>query len=299
MKLLGTVSALAILGMAAPVLALDIGGGFTLSGNLEYERVSVESTDLGIGLLDGDVSYQHSSGFGAFFGTEAISYSGSSAEAFYGALSYSGNFGKIQIGAPRSALNDYVDAPAIGGVDFFDFQLAPFTGSYLPVVLLGSDETAYGLRYDGTFGAASVGVSVHDIEGATVVDAGMNYALGQTKLMAGIENVNGGGGSSVSSYFLGAEHDFGQVTAGAILGNSELVGDAQTVQAYAIYSPTDRLDLTASLLHVDISGTSGDLYGVDANFDLSETVYVEAGYLGGDLFGSSADIYSVSLGVNF
>lgn len=298
MKFLGTASTLALVGLAGPVLALDLGGGFTLSGNLEYERLSVESTDLSIGLLDADISYQHSSGFGGFVGIETLTFDGDSAEAFYGALSYSGDFGKIQIGAPRNALDDYVNAPAIGGVDFYDFQLAPFSGSFLPIALLSDEKPALGLRYDGTFGAASVGVSYHDVDGASVVDAAVNYQLGQTKLMAGIEHVSDSG-SSASSYFLGAEHDFGQLTAGAILGNSELIGDAQTVQAYAVYSPTERLDLTASMLHAEISGNSGDLYGVTANYDLTDIVYVEAGVLGGDLFGSNADIYALSLGVNF
>lgn len=298
MKHLGTASALAFIGMAAPVLALDLGGGFTLSGNLEYERLSVESTDLGIGLLDADVSYQHSSGFGGFVGIETLSYSGDSVEAFYGALSYSGDFGKIQIGAPRNVLDDYVSAPAIGGADFFDFQLAPFTGSILPVALLSGDETAWGLRYDGTFGAASVGVSYHDVDGASLVDAAINYSLGQTLLMAGVEQISESGFSR-ASYFLGAEHDFGQVTAGAILADSELIGDGQTVQAYVVYSPTERLDLTASMLHAELDSDGGDLYGVDANFDLTDIVYVEAGYLGGDLFGGNADVYTVSLGVNF
>jgi len=58
MRLLGTTSALALIGLASPALALDLGGGFTLSGNLEYEHLSVDSDDLGIGLLDADISYQ-------------------------------------------------------------------------------------------------------------------------------------------------------------------------------------------------------------------------------------------------
>jgi len=173
-----------------------------------------------------------------------------------------------------------------------------FTGSFLPTVLLSNDETALGLRYDGTFGAASVGLSYHDVDGASVVEAAMNYDLGQTKLMAGVERVSGNG-SSASSYFFGAERDFDQVTAGAIPGNSELIGDARTVQAYAVYSPTERLELTGSLLPAEVSGTNFDVYGVDANFDLTDIAYVEVGYLGGDLLGSGADMYTVSLGINF
>lgn len=298
MKLLSTASVLGLACLAAPAFALDIGGGFSLSGNFEYEHVSTESSDFGAGFLDADISYQHSSGFGAFVGIDAVSADGFSGEAFYGALSYSGDFGKIQIGAPRNALDDYVGTPKIGGIDIVDFQISALTGSILPTALLQGNETALGLRYDGTFGGASIGASYLDVDGTSVVDLGVNYSLGQTRLMAGIEHISNGG-SSEASYFLGAEHDFGQLTAGAVLGKVELIGDAQSVQAYVVYSPTDRLDLTASLLHADTGGGSGELYGLDANFDLSDSVYVEAGYTGGDLFGGNADFYALSLGVNF
>lgn len=153
-----------------------------------------------------------------------------SGEAFCGALSYSGDFGKIQIGAPRNALHDYVNAPEMGGLALFDLQLAPFMGSYLPIVGFEDDETPLGLRYDGTFSAASIGASYQDVEGAGVVDLAVNYSLGQTRLMAGIKHVSENG-SSATSHFLGAEHDFGQLTAGAILGQAELPGDVQNIQA--------------------------------------------------------------------
>ncbi len=300
MKILGTASVLALLGSVAPVMALDIGGGFSLTGKLEYEHISTKTTEQSFGLLDADLSYESASGFGGFIGVQGISV-GSSTEALYGALSYSGDFGKIQIGAPRNALDDYIGAPALGGLDYLDLQLGMFTGSILPIqVLSSSADAAAGIRYDGNFGGARVGVSYHDLEGGQVLDVAVNYSFGETIVKAGGEHVNGSG-LSASSFFIGAEHDFGQVTAGAIVGTSDILSsNVRSVSLYAVYSPTDRLDLTATALHVNGLGSDGTLYGIAANYDLTDDVFVEAGYLGssgGAFFGS--DIVNVSVGVKF
>lgn len=300
MKFFGTTSFIALVSLAGPSLAFDIGGGFSLEGELEYERLEVESTSLSLGLLDADLVYRHSSGFGAFLGVQSISLSSTSTEAFYGALTYTGDFGTIQIGAPRSALNDYVDAPAIGGVDYLDLQLGMFAGSVLPIVALSENEAPLGLRYDGSFGALDVGISLHRLDDANIYDIAMNYQMGETMLMAGIEHVTSSGLDG-TAYFLGAEHDFGQLTAGAIAGKSDLIGGSvNSLQAYATYSPNDRLDLTASVMNLDSAGPNGTLYGLTATYNLNEMVYVEAGYLGSSGAGlTSEDIFGVSLGVTF
>lgn len=61
----------------------------------------------------------------------------------------------------------------------------------------------------------------------------------------------------------------------------------------------DWLDVTASLLHIDDGSQSGDVYGLSANHDLSDMVYVEAGYLGFDAFGGNSEAFGMTLGVNF
>lgn len=300
MKFFSATSFLALVSLAGPTFAFDIGGGFSLTGNLEYERIQSGSEGSSMGILDADLVYQHSSGFGAFLGTQSISASGSSNETFYGGLTYSGDFGKVQIGAPRNALDDYVNAPAVAGIDFLDLQLGLFVGSALPVSLISSNDTAYGLRYDGSFGALDIGVSLHDVDGTRVYDAAMNYRLGETVLMAGGEHIESTGNSG-SSFFLGAKHDFGQLTAGAIAGKSDLIGISVTsLRAFAVYSVNDRLDVTATVLNLNGDGPNGTLYGISANYDLNEMVYVEAGYMGSS--GSSVmggDLFTVGLGVTF
>ena len=298
MKFFGTTSFIALVSLAGPTFALDIGGGFSLTGKLEYEHMSSNGSDQSFGLLNADLSYESASGFGGFIGVQAIS-AGSSAEALYGALSYSGDFGKIQIGAPRGALNDYVSSPMIAGLDFFDLQAGMFSGSVLPVLFLESGQSQIGVRYDGSFGAANVGLSYHDLDGGQVIDAAMTYSFGDTVVKAGTELVRDSG-STRNSVFIGAEHDFGQVTAGGIVGSSDFFGPTlRTVKLYAVYSPTDRLDLTATVLNIDSSGPNGTFYGIAANYDLTNGIFVEAGYMGSSGSGFGTDIAGLSVGVKF
>ncbi|HMS94686.1 MAG TPA: hypothetical protein PKA03_05625 [Tabrizicola sp.] len=301
MKLLGTASTIALISLTAPLMALDLGGGFSITGNVELEYLNDGSDDETFGILDADLVYEHANGFGGFVGVDAFGTSSSTEETIYGALSYSGSFGKIQIGAPRNALDDYVVSPEIGGVDVLDISLGGLSGSILPAVLIGSDEAATGLRYDGSFGSANVGVSYLDFEDAKILDAAMTYNLGETKLMAGLERASSSGSES-TAYFLGAEHDFGQVTAGAILGHSDLFASsgADSFTGYAVYSATDRLDLTASVLTISASGSDAQYYGLAANYELSEALYVEAGYVtASSSFGGDDDFFALSVGMNF
>lgn len=299
MKLFCATSLLALTSLAAPALALDIGGGFSLIGNLEYERLDSGSSGANIAFLDADLSYLHSSGFGGFIGVDSISVStGDTAEALYGALSYSGDFGRIEIGAPRSVINDYVVTPEIGTADFLDFTLAQFSGPFLPFIFLTTDETAIGLRYDGTFGATSVGLSYHKVDSASVISAAMSYGFDNGKLMASIEHLSDSGNSG-TRFLIGGEYSFGQVTTGLLVSNDDGITDATAVKGYVVYSATDRLDLTASVLTASVGGSDLTIYGLGATYDLSDDLYAEVGYVGGDGVIGGGDVFTLAVGVNF
>lgn len=300
---LNTSAAVAALvtGLAAPALALDFGDGFYATGEFELEYL--DGSGLGTSgetLAYGEVDIgfeQEAGGIGAFIGFDAFSFDNDDEVAVYGALTYSGSFGKIQIGVPRAALEDYIETPDLGGSALLDLELSPFNGSFLPLsYLANTNDTPVGLRYDGSFGAAKVGVSYHSFNDADIVDAAVNYQLGQVELRAGLENISGSGFSE-TSYFIGAEGEFAQVVAGLMYGNIGVLGDTETVQLYATYSPIDALDLTATYVSISNMGTSEDLYGIAANYTFSQGIYVEAGYVDGNAFGG--ELYNASLGVKF
>ena len=298
MKLLQSVAIAALVaGLAAPsVLALDFGGGATVTGTFELEYSDFSSSDsetLGYGEVD--ISFGNpDGGFGGFVGFDAFVLDDESATAFYGALSFSGGFGKFQIGVPRTALDDYIGTPEVGGSKLVDLTLSAATGSLLPVVYLGEDvKPPVGLRYDGSFGAAKVGFSYHSVEDTDLVAVGVNYELGQMMVRAGLEHASDSGGSG-TSYFLGAEGDFGAVRAGVMLADSEVLVDARTAKLYAVFTPFDGLDLTGTYIAIDQSSSS-DIFGLGARYTFGQGIFVEAGALDGDF----AEGYNLSVGVDF
>jgi hypothetical protein len=284
---------------AAPAMALDFGGGFYANGEFELEYLDgsgFSGETLGYGKVD--VGYQQDGGgFGAFVGFDALNLDNETLSAFYGAISYSGDWGKLQIGVPRNALDDYIATPQVGGARIFDLELSVLDGSLLPInYMVGGIDTPVGLRYDGEFGAAKVGVSYHSIDNIDLVDLGMSYQLAQVNLRGGLEHVNGNG-LSETSYFLGAEGEIGPVTAGILLSDISTIGDADAWKVYGTYSPIDALDLTATYQSLDTGGPSQDFYGLAARYTFGPGVYVEGGYLDGDTFGN--ELFNASLGVKF
>jgi len=160
---LSPIFALLLTTVASPALALDFGNGFFVTGTAELEYASSDSDSDTLGYADVDLGYKSASGFGGFIGVETFSTleDDYSETAFYGALTYSGSFGEVQIGAPRNALDSYLRAPIVGNLQLLDLSLyGGVTGSLMPFLYLGEQiEAPLGLRYDGEFGAVSVGVS--------------------------------------------------------------------------------------------------------------------------------------------
>jgi hypothetical protein len=288
-----------MLSAASPALALDFGSGFYATGEFELEYIDGSGfSGETFGYGKADIGYeQEGGGFGGFVGFDAFAFDDQQESAFYGALTYSGSFGKIQVGAPRNALDDYIGTPDLGGSSLFDLQLSQAKGSIIPILYLGSNiDTPVGLRYDGSFGAAKVGISYHSIDTLDIVDIGVNYQIGQVSLRAGAEQGSDGGFSD-TSYFIGAEGEIGPVVAGLMYGDLGIIGNASTVQVYATYSPIEALDLTATYMSLDSGGPILDIYGIAAKYTVYQGVYVEGGYLDGDNF--TGDLFSASLGVKF
>jgi Gram-negative porin len=301
MRYLGTTAIAALVtGLAAPAaLALDFGNGFSLNGEVELEYIDGSgdfNETLGYGSVD-LVWQQDGGGFGAFVGLDAYAQDNDNVSSWYGALTYSGSFGKVQIGAPRNALDDYIDTPEVGGLRFLDLELGALGGSYLPfITLVSNTETPVGLRYDGVFGDAKVGVSYLTVEGTDFLDLGASYQIGNTVLRAGVEQARDTG-LEATAYFLGAETTIGPVLAGVMFSDSELLGNVRATKLYATYSPIAPLDLTATYLSAGNGGSSDEFYGLNADYTFGQGVYVQGGVLG--VSGSSNQIYNLSLGMKF
>jgi len=122
--------------------ALDFGNGFYVTGTaeLEYNDGNLFA-DGTFGRADIDLGYEQvGGGFGGFIGVDAFSFDGTSGTQVYGALTYSGGFGKVQFGVPRNALDDYLLAPSVGGLELLELQsVSILTGSIIPTYLLSGN----------------------------------------------------------------------------------------------------------------------------------------------------------------
>jgi hypothetical protein len=286
-----------VLASVSPGLALDLGQGFTAAGEFELEFFHSSGSGETLGYGTADLAYeQPGGGIGGFIGFDAISISSNREIAPYGAVTYSGNFGKIQFGVPRAALDDYIETPNLGGLQFFELVFGGLDKSALTTAYLSQSlDSPLGLRYDGTFGNAKVGTSFHRVNGATIFDVGMQYQLGTTQLRGGLENVRDGG-SSETSFHVGAESDFGPVKAGVLLSDINTIVDGRVAQLYAIYSPMDQLDVTGTILSANTGSGTDTLYGIAADYSFTGGAHIEAGIADGS---NTSSIYNLSLGLKF
>lgn len=284
--------------VALPAAAQSVADGVYTKGFVELEYFNGSGSSETLGYANADFGIVPSAGgLGFDIGVEAVSIDGSNEAAIYGALSYSGGFGKVSIGAPRPVIDDYVGVPALAGLEFFDIAyLSNFDGSIISQAYLLSDsDVPLGLRYDGAFGGTTVGAAYFSIEGADVLNLAANYSLGDATLRGAVEYVRDGG-NGATSFFLGADQTFGQINAGVLYSNLGVAGNADALQLYAKYKATDQLELTANMASVDPGGSSSTLYGLSADYNFSQGAYVQAGIADGS---SASSVYNLSLGLKF
>ncbi len=298
MKSIVLAAPLLVAASALPAFSVEFGNGFTATGvfELEYLKPSGDSGQT-LGYGTADIGYnQKSPGFGGFVGFDAFSIDDESEIAVYGALSFSGDFGRVQVGVPRAVIDEYFDTPKLGGSRLYDLELSSLTSSIVTAsYLLDEIDSPVGLRYDGTFGDLKVGTSFHRIEELDVVDIAAIYQMGSTELRAGLEHISDGS-DNATSYFLGAEGAFGPVKAGLQWTSVADSGDLHAAQLYAVYSPMEKLNLTGTILSVDSGSGFDTAYGVSADYSFAQGVFVEAGIIDGTQLDTAIDL---TMGVKF
>lgn len=289
-------------GLASPAAAQSAQDGFYTNGFAELSYFSSFGGDgQTLGYSEATIGYTDAnSGFGAEFGVDAVITENDDQAAIYGTLTYQSSFGKLSVGVPRAALDAYLaSVPSLGGLQIFNIgELGTSKRSIVSTAYLFSNtETPLGLRYDGTFGATNVGASYHNFNGAEVYNLAANYKMGETTLTGAVEHL-ADSGSTDTRYFLGAESNFGTVTAGFLYSDNRAFSNGAAVEAYAKYKPIDQLELSASALNIDFGSSSTTLYGLAADYSFSQGAYVKAGVA--DDFQSSNDTsYNLALGLRF
>lgn len=300
-------AALAALLPASADAEVSFGFG-TLSGHAEVEYLFDEDFDETF--FNADLSF--STAAGAFGSAPALGFDAAiraysddtdDFRAVYGALTYSTPFGKFSAGVPRPVIADMVRFPPIGGIRTIDIEfgrLTQSTGEF--VYLAGDTDPPLGLRYDGRFGDLSVGLSWNHFDtagtDADVYNLVLRYDIGAFGIYAAAEHVEAGGLVSDTDYIVGFEGDFSgdsaPIRGGLALFDRDLLfgSDIQGARAYVTYMPTDRIDLTGSILTAEGEA----VYGIDMRYRFYQGAYAGLGVVDGDFLDM---IYNISLGWEF
>lgn len=286
---------------ATPVIAQSQQSGFYVDGYAEFSfSDGFAGNNRTLGYSEATIGYNSQSGFGLEFGVDGLITRQDDEAALYGALTFQSSFGKVSLGAPRAALDTYLDhVPTVAGL--VDLKLGEpglakrsvLTTAYL----FDSGEVPLGLRYDGSFGSTNVGASYHRYDDTNVYDVAANYQLGDTTLTGALEHTVDDGDSE-TRVFLGVDGKLGPVTAGLLYSGNYAFGSDAAIEAYATYKPMDELALTASALNFDAGSGSNTLYGLSADYTFGSNAYVQAG-VADDFDSGSGTAYNLALGLRF
>lgn len=303
MKQSTALSALLLAGFAGPVLAQSAQDGFFTNGFAEVSQSGGSGDSFTIGRSEATLGYTDAaSGFGVEFGVDALITEDDDATGLYGVVTYQSSFGKLSFGVPRPAVDAFLqNVPTVGGLVQLDVgEIGLYKSSFVSTLYLATDEDApIGLRYDGTFGQTNVGASYQRFADIDVYNVAANYKIGEAVLTGAVEHLTDGD-QSETRYFLGAESNFGPVTAGLFYAGNAFVSSGSAVEAYAKYKPMDQLELTATAVSIDAgpSSPSTEIYGLAADYTFDQGIYVRGG-VADTLEGSSDTLYNLALGLRF
>ncbi len=262
-------------------------------------------TDMGLAPLSGANGL--GIGFGFSLGIDAYGLSGFDASALYPAIELGSGIGKFSFGVPRSVLDrGYFPERKFANNTLVDLELRTIEASVVGSHYLHSDDTIYGLRYDGTFGNTKVGASYHYIDAtssnadAFTIAASHSFAgpssMVDFMLYGGVEHLTTTT-SDMTKYRIGAEGYWDRMTVGVSYTDWNTSSTLTFTTAYVDYMVLNDLTLTASLGHIG-SGSGTNIYGVGVQYDFLKKAYVKASIL--DTDSSSSDPFvEVMLGWKF
>ena len=171
-----------------------------------------------------------------------------------------------------------------------------FTDGLIDISYLTSDETPFGVRYDGDFGVVNVGASYHHFSGdadADVFGLGATYTRDIWFASASIEHFDANSADGTLFHTeIGAKTDLYEAGIGLSNGNDGYFDDT-ALMAWASYNVMPQLALNANVL--DAGSTT--VYGVSADYNFWNGAYAQLGYADSD--NGFDGTWDVSLGWKF
>lgn len=299
-RALGVAATMPVAAMAQPFPGSAVEpGAFYAQGYAQVEYIDSEDGFLDSEFLFGSVASvgfaprddaAFSLGFDLTFDGYIVDDGSVSAE--FASILFSTPLGLVSAGAPRDALDDYIDKPLFGQSVAADASLILADRSTTTLVAFLLDETPLGVRYDGGTGELSYGFSVHEFDevDATTASAAVRYQVGDLALSLGVDYLDDEFGTETglhASAFL----DYGTV-GGTILYDRAALADQEFVQISGFYRPFDRAKLEVGYLDIE---DAADGWAVNGLYDVTEDIYVNLGYV--DI--ADTGTFGLGLGLRF
>lgn len=290
-----TITAIATV-CAGAVSAQSMPAGFYANGNLQAEYLATGSNDYTMGVAGITLGYNGAAAGSMPLGIEVEinAIRGDSTNlgpSVLGSIYYDSSYGRFSVGLPGAALDDYITAPSIGGSKLLGLELGTPFGSLLNLVLkFDNVPYDYGVRYDGTAGDASFGISYQVFDGTTqAISAGVSYRLNENyTVAAGVEAIDDGG--MEVGYFSSVVADYGKF--GGLLNVSSPLGTNEVFYSIeASYNVLEDLKLTAGYV-----AAGEKFYSFGAQY-----AFMDDGYIGASVLDNGIDepIYTVYAGWDF
>lgn len=297
MKRISAAVLLATLPMAAQAQSMP--DGVTYSGFVEAETLFSNGNTETYGITQLDFGYRSSTplsagiGWGFDLGLDALAFEGETLHAVSGGVVLTFGQGQLVIGAPRGPMEQLLDFPNIGGSRLFGLELYVLGNELVKYARLLGESDLLGVRYDHSFGATDVSLGYFDANGQGLTELALRHQMNNYTFVLGADFFNQGNSRIITGAVLA---DWGKIDAGLKISSIDMGMDTgEIIEAFGSYEVSDKLSATATVMRVqDFIGST--LYGLSANYDITQNLYVRAGLVG---FDDSETLYSLSVGAKF
>jgi len=206
--------------------------------------------------------------------------------------------GRLHVGAPRSAVDGINDTPVPGGSLLGQLQLGLYMGllPYSTWLAMAYDRPFVGLRYDRQAGPLAFAVSAMQLQapGGTITNLAMAFVrtTAACRVFGTLDYYDDSFGN-VTIAAIGGSHRFGgssssfwpMVVGGMWSVESNSWSTEHTLSAYATAQVTDRVGVTASMLHR--TGIAQTLIGLSLAYEFANQMLVRGGIVHSTSTGSN------------
>ncbi|MCU0827501.1 MAG: porin [Tabrizicola sp.] len=310
MKHLATASLIAFALGSSSTLALDLGNGFSILGDVELEYLTDGDDDVSFAFADVTFGWRSQAGGQIGFGLDLTLQNfsdldnGEGRTATWAALVVTTGYGDVAIGRPQPVLERFFDAPEMGGTHYPDVLFGVFGGyggSFIAQVALFEDADMVGVTFQGEASGLTYGAGVHRIDSTpsdvNAYELAVGYKAGGVELFGGFERID-----TPVEYLdrlqLGARYDADRWAVGAHHQSLDfVVTNFEVSTLYADYKVTDALTLGVQAQHFDTGPASNDFYGLSGEYSFGPGGFAQLGYL--KAAEGIEDVFSASVGYRF